>query len=226
MAGLTVTTDAASDPVTVDEIRNFARIDDSIDTTLIGVLIGAATKFCEEYTNRSFITRTLRLSLDGVSEYDNRISDGFSEGPFEIYFNNYIELPKPPVVSVVNIKYFNDSDTESTWATSNWYLDSESEPARIILRDGGAWPTDLRNANGIQVNYTSGYGSSATDVPEAIRVAIMQYCLHLYEHRGDDEKQGFGSGIKGPSLVQNLLAPYVVRRYGVSPFQSKYFARL
>lgn len=223
MAGLTIVTAASANPISTTELRDYARIDDNVDTTLIASIIGAATKFCEEYTNRSFVTQTLRLSLDGINEYDQKIQDGFHTGAFQIFYNNFIEIPKPPLISVSSIKFFDDSDTESTWATSNYYIDNVSEPARVILRDGGAYPTDLRNANGIQVNYTAGYGA-ASAVPEAIRVAIMQYALNLYEHRGDDEKQGFGTGIKAPSLVQNLLAPFVIRRYGVSSFQPRYVA--
>ena len=219
MAGLTIVTAATANPVSLTEFRDYARIDDNVDTSLIFAIIGAATRFCEEYTNRSFVTQTLRLSLDGIGEYDQQIQDGFYTGPFQTFYKNFIEIPKPPLISVSSIKFFDDSDTESTWATSNYYIDNVSEPARVILRDGGAYPTDLRNANGIQVNYTAGYGA-ASAVPEAIRVAIMQYGLNLYEHRGDTEK----NSTQAPALVQNLLAPFVIRRYGVSSFQPRYSA--
>ena len=220
MAGLEEVSGAVSDPVSVAELRAYARIDDTIDATLLGVLIGAATKWCEEYTNRSFMSRTLRLHLDAISEVDVPLHEGFREGPYQIYLKNYIELPKAPVSAVSSVKYFSDSDTESTWATTNYYVDLQSEPARIVLRDGGSWPTDLRNANGIQVNYTAGYGSTATDVPESIRVAIKQYATHMYEHRGDDE----GRALNPPALVQNLLQPYKITRFGVSSLEAKYYA--
>ena len=218
MAGLTVTSAASIDPVTVAELRNYARIDDGIDSTLLTALIKAATNWCEEYTNRVFITRTLRLSLDGISEFDVPLKEGMYTAPYTVYLQNYIELPKPPLGSVSSIVYFDDSDNQSTWDTSNYYVDAESTPPRVVLRDGGAWPTDLRNANGIQVTYTAGYGSNATDVPEAIRIAIQQYATHLYEHRGDDE----GRGLNSPALVQNLLQPYKVMRYGVSSLSTRY----
>ena len=35
MAGLTVTSAASSDPVTVAELRAYARVDDSVDTALL-----------------------------------------------------------------------------------------------------------------------------------------------------------------------------------------------
>lgn len=226
MAGLSVTTEATVDPVSSQEMRDFARLDDSIDTNFLNSFVKAATILCEEYTNRSFINRTLRLHLDGVAEIDTTLSDGFHEGPYQLYFNNYLELPKPPLVSVSSIKYFDEDDTENTWATSNYHVDAESAPARIVLKDGGAWPTSLRKVNGIQVNYVSGYGDSRSNVPETIRVAIMQTALNMYEHRGEDEKQGFGTGIKLLPVVANLLSPYVVRRFGIGSLETKYTARI
>lgn len=225
MAGLSVTTEATVDPVASQEIRDFARLDDSIDTNFLNSFVKAATILCEEYTGRAFINRSLRLSVDGVEDIDETLTEGFREAPYHIYFDNYLTLPKPPLASVESIKYYDDSDTESVWDASNYYVDSESQPARIILRNGGAWPTSLRKANGLQVNYTAGYGASRADVPETIRVAIMQTAVNMYEHRGEDEKQGFGTGIKLLPIVANLLSPYVIRRLGITPLQSKYTAR-
>lgn len=222
MAGLSTVTAATVDPVSTQELRDFARLDDAIDSNFINSFIKASTMFCEEYTNKSFINRTLKMSLDGVAEVDIPLREGVTVGPIEIFYNRHIELPKSPVSSVTHIKYYNDSDTESTWATSNYYVDTQSDPAKILLRDGGTWPTNLRKANGIEITYVSGYGSNRSDTPEAIRVAIMQMALFMYEHRGEDEKQGFGSGIKAPYSVASLLSPYVTRRYGVSPFEGTY----
>ena len=87
MAGLTIVTAASANPISTTELRDYARIDDNVDTTLIASIIGAATKFCEEYTNRSFVTQTLRLSLDGINEYDQKIQDGFHTGAFQIFYN-------------------------------------------------------------------------------------------------------------------------------------------
>lgn len=218
MAGLSTVTAATVDPVSTQELRDFARLDDAIDSNFINSFIKASTMFCEEYTNKSFINRTLKMSLDGVAEVDIPLREGVTVGPIEIFYNRHIELPKSPVSSVTHIKYYNDSNTESTWATSNYYVDTQSDPAKILLRDGGTWPTNLRKANGIEITYVSGYGANRSDTPEAIRVAIMQYALHLYEHRGDTES----NAVSMPTMVATLLAPYATRRYGVSPFEGTY----
>jgi uncharacterized phiE125 gp8 family phage protein len=130
---------------------------------------------------------------------------------------DHIELAATPVVSVESIKYYNDSDVQSTWETSNYYVDTFSEPARIVLRQGGTYPTDLRVSNGIEINFTVGYGTSPANVPEAIKVAIFQYITYLYEHRGDDEQS-----IQPPKAIRSLLDPYRVLRFNSTPYDTTY----
>ena len=102
MAGLSTVT-AATDPVSTQELRDFARLDDAIDSNFINSFIKASTMFCEEYTNKSFINRTLKMSLDGVAEVDIPLREGLTVGPIEIFYNRHIELPKSPVSSVTRI---------------------------------------------------------------------------------------------------------------------------
>ena len=142
------------------------------------------------------------------------LKEGFHTGYSETPRVNYIELPRSPVQSVTSIKSFSDDNTETTLATSNYFVDTVREPARVVLRDGGTWPTDLRNANGIEVLYIAGYGDTRATIPEPIRVAMLEYIAFLYEHRGDDE----GRALNPPMMIRSLLQPYVIMRYGVSPF--------
>ncbi len=65
-----------------------------------------------------------------------------------------------------------------------YYLDNAREPSRIVLRTGEAFPTALRVANAIEVQYTTGYASQY-NIPEPIKLGIMQHIAYLYEHRGD-----------------------------------------
>ena len=215
MSGLKLNTAPATIPVTVAELRNYAKIDDSIDATLLSDLIYAATDWVEEFTNRALINRSYSLFLDGVTEVDTPLREGIYTGPFSVYYNNKINLPRPPLSSVTVIYYYNDDDTQNTWASSNYYVDSVREPASIVLRDSGTWPTGLRNANGIEVQFVAGYGTATTDVPQAIRSAILQLALHLYENRGDSDAL-----VNQPRIINTLLSPYVVKRYGVSIFEA------
>ena len=218
MSGLSVTTDPSTEPLTSAETISYLRLDSGVDTTLIGNLIKAARIWTENYLNRTLINTVYKLSLDGIDEMDMPLKEGIYTARYNISYINYIELPRSPVSAVSSVKYFSDDNTESTWATSNYYVDTVREPARIVLRDGGSWPTDLRNANGIEVNYTAGYGTNTTDVPEAIRVAMLEYITFLYEHRGDDE----GRRLEATPMIKSLLQSYIIMRYGKSAFGGGY----
>lgn len=59
------------------------------------------------------------------------------------------------------------------------------------------------NPGGVVIRYKAGYGDAASDVPQAIRQAILMLIAHLYEHRGDE-------AVELPLTVKTLLQPYRV----------------
>lgn len=63
---------------------------------------------------------------------------------------------------------------------------SENSPGRVKLRSGRAWPTHRDFASFI-VEFKAGYGDAATDVPDALKQAILQLLSHLYENREAEE---------------------------------------
>lgn len=215
MSGIVTVTEPSIEPVSVVEAREHLRLDDDVDESLVFSLILTARQWAENYTGRSFINRTMQMYLDGFSEKDTPLWEGTRTGIHITNYENYIEIVSAPVSAVSSIKYYDDSNTQSTWATTNYYVDTIREPARISLTDTGVFPTDLRKANGLEINYTAGYGANRTDVPEAIRVAIMQYMTFMYEHRGDFERF---PPPQPPKILNQLLNPYKILRFGSNPY--------
>jgi len=215
MAGLTIVTDVASEPLTVSEVKDYIRVDDNIDDTVITNMIKSARLWVENYTNRSLLNRTLKYSIDYIDEVEQPLWEGVRVGPDMTMRRRYLQLPRPPVVSVSSVKYFSDDDTETVFASSKYYVDNAREPARIVLRNGETWPTALRVANAIEVTYVSGYGANRTDVPEALIQGIMQTIAFYYENRGDvyDRPQNFA-----PKTLKLLLDPYKVMSFSTNPF--------
>lgn len=218
MSGLVEVTGPAIEPVTRAEVKSQLRLDVDDDNILIDSLIKTARIWAENYTGRMFIQRTLQQFLDSAYQADVPLWEGTRVGPYQTHFSNYIELEPTPVSAVTSIRYFDDNDSASTWATSNYYVDTVGEPARVILRDGGSYPTDTRTLNSIEVNITAGYGTATTDVPEAIRMAILQYITFMYENRGEFD----GSSHKPPMIIQNLLNPYKVLRFGGTSYNKMF----
>ena len=213
MGGQSVTTDASIDPLTYSEIRDYLRLDEGVDETLLITLLKMATQYVEKFTGRALINRTITLFIDGVDEIDVALWEGTRVAPDMSIRKRYIELPSTPVSSVSSISSFSDNDTETTFASTKYFVDTVREPARVYLRDGQAWPQSLRVANGLKIVYVAGYGANRTDVPEAIRLGILNIIAFNYEHRGD-----FEGVLRQTAMVQSLLQPNRKLSFTNNPF--------
>jgi len=213
MSGVKVVTAWTAQATTTADVKTHLRIDSGFtdDDTYISTLIDTAQNVIETYINRAITTQTLELYLDRLPFYtDVKLQEGMYTAPDIEYNSNYIVLPKPPVASVTHVKYFDDSDTESTFASSKYYVDLISEQARIVLRTGESWPTvtETRNANAYVVRYVAGYGG-ASDVPAPIVHAIKLLAGHLYENREAVTSLSVNSI---PYTIGATLQPYKVQR--------------
>ena len=65
MAGIETVTAAADEPLGLTEVKDYLRLDDQVDDNFVRTFIIAAREWAENYTNRAFITRTLRFHIDG-----------------------------------------------------------------------------------------------------------------------------------------------------------------
>ena len=102
------------------------------------------------------------------------------------YSDNWLEvyrLYKSPVSSITHIKYYDSNDSLQTLASANYILDDASKPARIGLAVDATLPTLADRINAVEVKYTVGYGTASTDVPEAIRQAVLITIGNFYENR-------------------------------------------
>lgn len=205
MAGLTLTTVPTAEPLALQEVKEYLRVDDSTDERIVRPFIESARKIAEEHIGRALMSQTFTLFIDAFNEVENPLWEGTRTGPYLNYYKNYVVLPKPPVTSVTSVSTFNDSDTEATFASSKYYVDTAREPARIVLRQGETFPVALRVANAIKVVYVAGY-TSAYLVPEPIRMGMLQHIAYMYEHRGDM----YEAAAQIPPIIKNLYGPYVV----------------
>lgn len=216
MPGLTVTSAPAAEPVTLGQAKDHLRVDHASDDTLISDLIAVARQRGEDYTGRAFVTQTLRLSLDAwPGEQEEHLWEGTRLGPDLTFAAREILLPRPPLQSVSSVVTFDDDDVSSTFDSDNYFVDTDGEPGRVVLRRGQSWPTALRVGNAIQITYVAGYsdagGSPTVDglrenVPAAIKRAVLADVAHLYENRGDMDEPN-------PSAIARAIyQPYRVLR--------------
>lgn len=173
-------------PVTLAEAKQQLRLepDQSDDDALITGLIATAVEQAERWTGRALIRQVWRMFLDAwPGEAPGNAWEGIREGPSSLIAPSPAEvwLAKLPLISVAHVKTYDDSDVASSWAPSNYVVDTASEPGRIVPRKGASWPTPGRAANGIEIEFTAGYGANAHDVPEGIRQGILGMVEKLHD---------------------------------------------
>ena len=172
----------AETPVSLAEMRLHLKIDSNVteDDALITTLIEAATEQAEMFTRRAFVTQTWIMYLDGFPPNTGQINSDTS----------LIELPKSPTASVTSVKYYDTDNTEQTLVVDTDYeVDTNSEPARILPVDGTVWPDTRSKMNPVSVEFIAGYGV-ATAVPDVIKVAIKVMVGGWYENREEIVLQG------------------------------------
>jgi uncharacterized phiE125 gp8 family phage protein len=158
---------ASGDPVSLSEAALHCRVDSTTDHPALQAMLRAATAAAEKYIGRPIITRTYRQFFDAWP------------------CGEALELRRSPLVSVTHVKTYDDADTATTFASSNYFVDTVSQPGRIVLRSAASWPTADRVANPIEVEYKAGFGTDPASVPADIRQAVLMLTANLYEHRGE-----------------------------------------
>jgi len=210
----------AAEPISTAEAKLYLRVSGAAEDSLIALMIKAARQQVEEYIQRSLITQTWDLFLDSFpSQVDGLWWDGVVQGSRRELFGDAIdvEIPRPPLISIVHVKTFAPDDTASTFAATNYTVDTVKDPGRIVLKIGSVWPSDLRSGNAVNIQFTAGYGTTGATVPSTLIMAMNQILGNLYEHRGDET-------VDMPDNVKRLLNPYQVYHIGeIHPTQRRRF---
>lgn len=196
--GLKLITPPIEEPITLLEAKSHLRIDIDDDDALITALIKAAREHAEMITRRSFITQTWELSLDNWPYGDELV------------------LPLPPLQTVLSVKYIDSAGIEHLFETDKYIIDASSEPGRIVLKSGYAWPSEiLQTANAIHIQFIAGYGSTAevpqAEVPQTVKQAMLLMIGWWYEQREAAIIQNIAREV--PMAVEALLWPYRILRW-------------
>lgn len=139
-------------PVSLTELKQQANVETSFtsDDTLMEALINVATDRAEQILNRRLVNSTWKLYLQEWPRGDA------------------ICLPFGKLNSVTHLKYKDSDGTQNTWASSNYIVESDTEPGRIVLTDSNVWPGDnLYPSNPIEIQFVCGYYHSNTKWEDA-----------------------------------------------------------
>jgi uncharacterized phiE125 gp8 family phage protein len=181
-----VTTEPTVEPVSVEDIKMFARIDGDYEDDLIQALIVGVREATQQYLGRSLIQQTITMTLD-------------------FWPQAVIQLPRPPLISVDSVKTIDEDGTKTTYSSDNYYLNTIAEPGQLILKSTGDTfpdPGDRYYMN-YEIIFKAGYGTLAINVPQAIREGMKTWVTFLYENRQPIDKP--------PFAVSAIFTPYRIR---------------
>jgi uncharacterized phiE125 gp8 family phage protein len=172
--GIRVITPPTVEPVTLAEVKAWARIDDTTDATanaaadaLLSSLITAAREEAEQIMGRSILGQTLELTLDRFPRW-----------------GRCVELPRPPLVEVVSVSYFDAAGLDIVMDEAAYVLPNLSDaiPPSIYPAPGGFWPDAFRRPDAVRIRYTAGW-TSAAGVPENVKAWIKIRVATLWANR-------------------------------------------
>ena len=210
----------ASTLIPTSTAKGFLRVTHSADDTLIGTLVTAAMEVAQNYTNTKFLEYEYKLTMESWDDvYCSNVNDSYLYRNLILNLNTYggfyskytglsqIVLPYPPLVSITHLKYYDTSNAHQTWSSSNYNTGTFiNQKGFIEIKDGVDIPDLYNRADAIEIQFKCGYGTAASDVPDAIKQAILLIVGRMYELRED-------SVSRLPKASEYILDPYRVKTY-------------
>lgn len=185
---ITELTPPSGEPMTLAETKAHLRIDGASEDSLIEDLIRAARQSLEQATGLVLINRTFRLYLDD-----------WPDGPV-------IQIAKSPVQSIETVTVYDAAGLPQALPLSDAILDGRSRPARLVLSQQ---PVVEQAINGIEIDFTAGFGESGTDIPDTLKRAMLLHVALLFECRGAVSPDSQPAAV--PVGYDRLIAPFCRR---------------
>jgi len=184
---LILTGPALGEPVTLSETKAHLRLDTGDEDALINTLIAAARAHCEAATGLALMTQSFRLFLDDWPE------------------KQVIQIPKSPVQAIDTVNVYDAAGQPQVVSLAGMALDGRARPARLFLTER---PSPEPEINGIEIDFTAGFGT-ANDIPPELNRAMLLHIALMFEFRGAVAPGMQPAGI--PHGYDSLVSPWVRR---------------
>jgi hypothetical protein len=185
VSGIVQTSAPAGEPITLAQAKAWLRVDGSEEDVLIFELIEAARIYAEKVTRRALVTQSFEQSFDAFPTSVRFQRDRFPSATLErhgglvIGCGREIILPRSPLVSVASVKYYDEDGTLQTLSTDDYFVDTRTQPGRIVLNEDADWPDTQVRPNAVVIAFTAGFGTPS-QIPMPVRVAIRQMITHWH----------------------------------------------
>ncbi|MBE7183646.1 MAG: phage head-tail connector protein [Methylobacterium mesophilicum] len=177
------------EPVTLAQAKAYLRVTHESEDGLIEGLVRAAREAVEDQTGLALIEQKWRLVLDRWPR------------------SGVVKLLRHPVISVEALTVYEADGVPVVIEAERYCVDRVSRPARVQAEMPAV---NARALNGIEIDFTAGYGTDGAAVPEGLKLALLVLVGHWFEMRGSfgpDEQP-----VSYPVGFERLVAPYRLRR--------------
>lgn len=196
-------------PVTLNEVKTFARLDSMDEDDLIEMFIKAATQATEEYLGRALMQQTITLRFDWFPGIISMLPRFLATSSLPV------PLARPPLVNVTEVRtLYEDNSVAAVWPLDQYYW-LNGDQAQFVIRRGAVPPINVeRYRNGFEIDYIAGYGviEGATIVqqriaiPAPIKIGLLIWAAAMYSQRGR------AAASDPPADALPMLSPYKVIR--------------
>ena len=179
----------AAEPVTLADVKAHLRLAHASEDELLASLVRAAREDVERATGMALIDQNWRLALHAWP----------SQG--------CVPIARHPVREILSVTVYGSEGEASLIDPAGYQLDMLSRPARLHFETR---PEPLRVLNGIEIDFSAGFGEAGTDVPDLLKRAILVLVAHWYEFRAT-----YGAAdqpVSYPPAYDRMIAHHRLRR--------------
>ena len=162
-----VTQPPVNQVLTLAETKDYLKIDSIDEDIYIQQLIDTATDCFEKYTGRTLINTTYKAFLDKFPPYDQDI-----------------KIKRSRFQSLISLQYYKNK-TLTTLDPILYFITESNDFSLITLYNNSNYPIADCRKQAIQINFIAGYGANSSDIPQAIKRALLSHIAYLYNNAGD-----------------------------------------
>lgn len=156
----------ATTPISLAEVKEQLRVESSDDDAVLFRLIATAVAYTDV------------MGALGQAMITQKWGQWVEASPPQT-----VRLYLGPLVAVTAVKYYDTAGVLQTDTLSNYQITGTQFDTIIGPKEGFNWPVTQDRSDAIRIEYTIGYGTSPSDVPQALRHALMLLVGHWYDNR-------------------------------------------
>lgn len=182
-------------PVSLDDLKDQLRIEHNDQDRLLLTKIQAATDEVEQFIEGAILHRDFTV-------YMPRFPGVNLDGSEALVISN------PPLVQVYSIEYLDENEVLQTIDSANYRINRAGFYPKLIPTTGNVWPEAFDAEDAVTVKYQAGRAGSPSEVPPAIREAIIIRASSRVEMPVENGVGASSWALDEDLSVVNLLSPF------------------